>query len=96
MEGLVTVKASDLLEIFKKLDQLQTDLKEIRDKDDYTTALSIEQVAERLNVHYCSVRTLVIKGELFAKHLHGTYGKYMIPLWALKEYLSRKDNKTNK
>lgn len=90
MDGLVTVRASDLLEIFKKLDELKADVQELKDKDDLTTALSIEQVAQRLNVHYCSVRTLVIKGELFAKQLHGTYGKCMIPLWSLKEYLSKK------
>lgn len=91
MEGLITVRASDLSELFKKLDQLHAEIRELKDKDDYTTALSIEQVAERLNVHYCSVRTLVIKGELFARHLHGTYGKCMIPLWSLKEYLAKKN-----
>lgn len=92
MDGLVTIRISDLDAIFKKLEELKAEIKEIKEKDDLTTALSIEQVAQRLNIHYCSARTLILKGHLFAKYLHGDYGKCMVPLWSLKEYLSKKEN----
>lgn len=92
MEGLVTVKASDLQEIFNQLKELRSEVKALKDKEDQTTALSMEQVAKNLNLHYTSVRKLIIAGKLFAKYLNGDKGRCLIPLWSLKEYLSKNEN----
>jgi excisionase family DNA binding protein len=97
MEGLVTVRASDLTEIMKKLTILESELKLSRQLDEEVKAYSIDQAAELLNVSYNTVRKLIHTKKVFAKYLCGTYGKCIIPYRALKEYLQSKEdsNKIN-
>jgi len=93
MEGLTTVKVSDLEEIFNEIKTLRSEIKEFREQEENTTAFSIEQVAEKLNLHYTTVRTLVLKKKIFAKYLNDTRGKCIIPFWALKQYLAQQPKK---
>lgn len=92
MENLVTVRVTDLTWLFEEISQLRTEIKELKENEESTKAYSIQQAADMLNLHYCSVRKLVVKGKLFAKYLHNDYGKSIIPLWAIKEYLKSKEN----
>ena len=89
---LVTVKASDLTKLFEEISLMRSEIKALRENEESTKAYSIQQAADMLNLHYCSVRKLVVKGKLFAKYLHDDYGKCIIPLWAIKEYLKSKEN----
>jgi hypothetical protein len=93
MEELSIVKVSDLVEIFNEIKSLRNELKQFKEQEEDNTAFSIEQVAKRLNLHYTSVRSLVIKKKIFAKYLNETHGKCIIPLWALKEYLAKEPKK---
>jgi len=92
MEGLVTVKISDLEEIFKQLQELRKEVKELKEQEENTTAYSLEQVGQKLNLNYYTIRRLVVKGKLFAKYLNDSQGKCIVPLWALKVFLSKKEN----
>jgi hypothetical protein len=92
MEGLITVKASDLTELFDAISSLRKELKEMREAEESTKAYSIKQTADMLSLHYNSVRNLIISGKLFAKYLHDDYGKSIVPLWSIKVYLLSKEN----
>lgn len=92
MEGITTVKVSDLTNLFDQLSELRTDIKMLKESEDEAKAYSIQQAADMLNLHYNSVRKLVIKGKLFAKYLDGLSGKCIIPLWSIKSYLKSKEN----
>jgi hypothetical protein len=91
MENLAVVKTSDLTEILNQLSCLRTEVKQLKESEEQTKAYSIQQTAEILNLHYNSVRKLIIKGKLFAKYLDGESGKCIVPLWAIKNYLELKE-----
>ena len=93
MEGLTTVKVSDLEEIFKEIKSLRTELKDLRENEESTMAYSLEQAAQRLNLNYNTIRRLVLKKKIFAKYLNETHGKCVIPFWALKQYLANESKK---
>ena len=95
MDGLTTVKISDLEEIFKQLKELKQEIKELKEIEENTIAYSLEQAAQRLNLNYNSIRRLVIKGKIFAKYLNETHGKCVIPFWALKQYLAQQSQNEN-
>jgi excisionase family DNA binding protein len=90
MEGLATVKVSDLTEIMKKLTILESEVKLSRQLDEEVKAYSIDQAAGLLNVSYNTVRKLIHTKKIFAKYLCGNYGKCIIPYYALKDYLKSK------
>lgn len=90
MEGITTVKISDLTELFNQLSLLRSEVKQLKESEDEAKAFTLQQTADLLNLHYSSVRKLVIKGRLFSKHLEGDSGKCIIPLWAIKAYLKSK------
>ena len=91
MENLAVVKTSDLTEILNQLSCLRTEVKQLKESEEQIKAYSIQQTAEILNLHYNSVRKLIIKGKLFAKYLDGESGKCIVPLWAIKNYLELKE-----
>ncbi len=91
MEVTTTVKVSDLTNFFDQISLLRSDIKQLRENEEQIKAFSIQQTAEMLNLHYNSVRKLIIKGKLFAKYLEGETGKCIVPMWAIKEYLSTKE-----
>lgn len=91
MENLAVVKTSDLSEILNQLSCLRTEVKQLKESEEQTKAYSIQQTAEILNLHYNSVRKLILKGKLFAKYLDGESGKCIVPLWAIKNYLELKE-----
>lgn len=91
MEVTTTVKVSDLTNFFDQISLLRSDIKQLRENEEQLKAFSIQQTAEMLNLHYNSVRKLIIKGKLFAKYLEGKTGKCIVPMWAIKEYLSVKE-----
>ncbi|WP_276977819.1 hypothetical protein [Flavobacterium filum] len=90
MEVTTVVKVSDLTNIMEQLSLLRSDIKQLKESEDELKALSIQQTATLLNLHYNSVRKLVLKGKLLGKYLDGDSGKCIIPLWSIKLYL--KDN----
>lgn len=92
MEDWVTVKAADLTKLFNEIAQIRSEIKELKEKEESVKAYSIQQTAELLNLHYNSVRKLIIKGKLFAKYLHEDFGKCIVPFWAIKSYLHSKEN----
>lgn len=94
MEVTTTVKVSDLTNFFDQLFQLRSEIKQLRESEEQIKAFSIQQTAKMLNLHYNSVRKLILKGKLFAKYLDGDSGKCIVPMWAIKEYLEVKE-KTN-
>jgi hypothetical protein len=91
MENLAVVKTSDLTEILNQLSCLRTEVKQLKESEEQIKAYSIQQTAEILNLHYNSVRKLILKGKLFAKYLDGESGKCIVPLWAIKKYLELKE-----
>jgi hypothetical protein len=92
MDQLITVQKSELTELFKQLTEIRIELRKIKEKEDEGKAFSIQQTADMLNLHYNSVRKLVIQKKLFAKFLEGDSGKTIIPYWSIKEWLQSKDN----
>ena len=92
MENVSVVKISDLTELFNQLSHLRSEIKQLKESEDDAKAYSIQQTADMLNLHYCSVRKKVIEGKLFAKYLDGHTGKCIIPLWAIKAYLKSTEN----
>lgn len=87
MEGLTTVNISDLTKIMEELSLLRSEIKQLKESEEQTKAFSVQQTAEKLNLHYNSVRKLIAKGQLIAKYLEGESGKCIIPLWSIKQYL---------
>lgn len=92
MEGITTVKVSDLSELFNQISELRAELKKLKEGEEQAKAYTIQQTADLLNVHYCTVRKLIIKGKLFAKFIDGVTGKCIVPLTAIKAYLQSKEN----
>lgn len=92
MEGLTAVKISDLTELFNQLSYLRSEVKQLKESEEQIKAYSIEQTAKMLNLHYNSVRKLIIHKKLFAKYLDGLSGKTIVPYWAIKEYLKSLEN----
>jgi hypothetical protein len=91
MEVTTVVKVSDLTNFFDQLFQLRSEIKQLRESEEQLKAFSIQQTAKMLNLHYNSVRKLILKGKLFAKYLDGDTGKCIVPMWAVKEYLEAKE-----
>lgn len=91
MEVTTTVKVSDLTNFFDQLFQLRSEIKQLKESEEQTKAFSIQQTADLLNLHYNSVRKLIMKGKLFAKYLDGDKGKCIVPMWAIKNYLEVKE-----
>lgn len=92
MEGLTAVKVSDLTELFNQLSDLRSELKRLKESEEEIKAYSIEQTAKMLNLHYNSVRKLIIHKKLFAKYLDGLSGKTIVPYWSIKAYLKSTQN----
>lgn len=92
MEGITTVKISDLTELFNQLLEMRSEIKQLKESADEAKAYTIQQTSEMLNLHYCTVRKLIIKGKLFVKYLDGATGKCIIPLSSIKTYLKSKEN----
>ncbi|HRD39398.1 MAG TPA: hypothetical protein PLC65_12260 [Bacteroidia bacterium] len=92
MDGLSAVKISDLTELFKQISDLRSELKQLKESEEEIKAYSIEQTAKLLNLHYNSVRKLIIHKKLFAKYLDGVSGKTIVPYWAIREYLKSTKN----
>ncbi|MGZ3931687.1 MAG: helix-turn-helix domain-containing protein [Bacteroidia bacterium] len=92
MEDTITVKVSDLTELFRQLSEIRSEIKLLKEKEEEVTAFTIQQAADKLNLHYNSVRKLIIKGKLFSKFLDGDSGKTIIPFWSIKAYLKSKEN----
>ncbi len=91
MEVTTVVKVSDLTNIMEQLSLLRTDIKQLKESEDELKAFSIQQTAKLLNLHYNSVRKLIIKGKLIGKYLEGDTGKCVIPLISIKNYLKEKN-----
>ena len=92
MEGITTIKVSDLEALFKLNSELLSEIKQLKQIEEDAKAYTIQQTADMLNVHYCTIRKMVIKGKLFSKYIDGTSGKCIIPLWAIKAFLKSKEN----
>lgn len=92
MEVTTTVKVSDLTHLFDQLSLLRSELKQLKESEEQLKAFSIQQTADMLNLHYNSVRKLILKGKLFSKYLEGENGKCIVPMWAIKKYLQDKEN----
>lgn len=92
MEGITTVKISDLTELFNQLSEMRSEIKQLKENEDEAKALTVEQTAKMLNLHHCTVRKLVKKKKILVKYLEGIMGKYIIPLKSIKDYLQSKEN----
>ena len=92
MEGITTIKVSDLETLFNQNAQLLAEIKQLREIEEEAKAYSIQKTANMLDVHYCTVRKFVKEGKLVAKYIDGTIGKCIIPLWSIKAYLKSKEN----
>ena len=95
MDGLILVKATDLTELLNEIKSVKQEIQLLRDREEELKAYSIQQAADLLNLHYNSVRKLVVRKKLFAKYLDGENGKCTIPAWAIREYLNKEKSKTN-
>lgn len=95
MEVTTTVKVSDLTNLFNQLSLIRSEVQQLKESEEQLKAFSIQQTAQLLNLHYNSVRKLIIKGKLFAKYLDGDTGKCVVPMWAIKNYLQEKENQNN-
>lgn len=95
MEELATVKISDLTQIMNELSLLRSEIKQLKESEEDTKAFSVQQTADKLNLHYNSVRKLIAKEHLFVKYLDGQSGKCIIPLWSIKKYLQTQPLTTN-
>ena len=95
MEVTTVVKVSDLTNLFDQFSYLRSEIKQLRESEEQLKAFSIQQTSKMLNLHYNSVRKLIIKGKLFAKYLDGDSGKCIVPMWAIKNYLEIKEQSNN-
>lgn len=92
MDGITTVKVSDLTEIMNQLSLMRSEIKQLRESEDEAKAFSIQKTAEMLDLHHNSIRRLIHKGKLFAKYLDGMSGKCIIPLSSIKAFLKTIEN----
>ena len=67
MEVTTTVKVSDLTNLFDQFSYLRSEIKQLKESEEQLKAFSIQQTAKMLNLHYNSVRKLIINHKLFAK-----------------------------
>ena len=93
-ENLVLVKATDLVSLIDEVKALREEVRQLRSQEDLK-GYSIQAVAALLDLHYSSVRKLVIEKKLFAVYLTEDKGKCTIPAWSIKEYLKPKEGGTN-
>lgn len=93
MEGLTTIRVSDLIEILNELKEIRRDIKQFREAEESLKAYSIQKAAEMLNLHYNSVRKLIITGKIHAEYLHDDKGKCIIPYWSIRKFLELKKSK---
>ena len=91
MEGIALVKISDLEQLFQSIQELKMEFKQMKEREEELKGYSIQQTADLLNLHYGTVRRLIIKGELNAKYLEGDRGKCIVPYKAISEYLSKRN-----
>jgi excisionase family DNA binding protein len=94
MEGLVLVKVSELNAILEEIKLLRQEFDAFRKNEDELQCYSIQEAAKLLSLHYCTVRELVLRNKLHSKNA-GTNkkGRYVIPAWAIREYLQRKNER---
>lgn len=92
MEVTTIVKVSDLTQLFEQISLLRSEVQQLKESEEQLKAFSIQQVADLLHLHYNSIRKLILSGKLFAKYLDGESGKCIVPMWALKAYLTEKEN----
>ncbi|MBA2613943.1 MAG: hypothetical protein H0U95_18415 [Bacteroidetes bacterium] len=92
MEGITTVKVSDLEQLFNLNTQLLSEIKQLKQIEEDIRAYSIQKTADMIGLHYTTIRSFVKKGILFAKYVDGTRGKCIIPYWSIKEYLKSTKN----
>jgi len=92
MEGITTVKISDLTQLFNQNSELLSEIKRLREIEEEVKAYTVQQTADLLNLHHCTIRRLVTKRKLLCKYLEGNAGKYIIPYSAIKAYLKSKEN----
>ena len=95
MSELTVVKASDLTNLFQQISELRSEIKALRTANEDIQAFTIEETAKKIGLHYNSVRKLIIRGDLFAKYLHGDSGKCIVPFWSIKNYLQSKETQTH-
>jgi len=93
MEGIVIVKVSELNGLFDEIKSVKKEIKEMRESEENLKAYSIQQAADLMNLHYTTVRKLILQKKLHAKYLDGDTGKCSIPAWAIKEYLQKQNEK---
>ena len=93
MEGIAIVKVSELNGLLDEIKDVKKELRELRDSEENLKAYTIQQTADLLNLHYNSVRKLILQKKIFVKYLDGNNGKCSIPAWALKEYLQKQNEK---
>ena len=93
MEEIAIVKVSELNGLFNEIKDVKNEIKEMRESEENLKAYSIQQAAKLLNLHYTTVRKLVIHKKLHAKYLNGESGTCSIPAWAIKEYLQKQTDK---
>ena len=93
MEGIVIVKVSELNGLLNEIKSVKENIKQLMEQEENLKAYSIHQAAELLNLHYTTVRKLILQKKLFAKYLDGDSGKCSIPSWAIKEYLQNHSEK---
>ncbi len=91
MEGITPVKISDLTQMSTQLSDVLSEIKRLREIEEEVRAFTVQQAADLLNLHHCTVRMLVKKRKLRCKYLEGNSGKYIIPYLAIKEYLKSKE-----
>jgi hypothetical protein len=87
MEEIAIVKVSELNELMQEIKSVKKEIKDFKESEENLKAYSIQQAADLLNLHYGSVRKLILQKKLFAKYLDGDSGKCSVPAWAIKEYL---------
>ena len=75
------------------ISELLHDIKGLKDQvevlanEHNTRGYSVDDTAERLGVHYNTVRNLIKRGKLKVKYLDGNKGKCVVPAFAIEEYL---------
>ena len=89
MEGIALVKISELTGLLDEIKSIKQEMKTFCEREENLKAYSIQQAADLLNLHYSSVRKLILQKKLYAKYLDGDHGKCSIPAWAITNYLKK-------
>ena len=93
MEEIAIVKISELIELLDEIKGIKKEIRELRDNEESLKAYSIQQTADLMNLHYTTVRKLILTKKLHAKYLEGNSGKCSIPAWAIKEYFQKQNER---